>query len=164
MIKKIKELLLDCKNQKSVLVGIGNPIRGDDGIGYFLVTEMSKLNLPNLICIEAGENPENYIGQIIKLNPDNMILIDAAELGKSPGSIDLINVDDIDEAGCSTHTMSLKYLIHSIKDEIILKKIIIIGIQPENIDYKIKLSEKVNEAKDILIDIFKKYFYPESFL
>ena len=68
---------------KTVIVGIGNSLRGDDGFGPALVQRLQGRVRP--VCIDAGVAPENYLGRIVKEQPDTVLLVDAAHLGLEPG-------------------------------------------------------------------------------
>jgi len=65
-------------NGKIVFVGIGNSMRGDDGLGPVLVERLK--DKVDSLCINGGDVPENYFGKIVKEQPDTVVLIDAVEL------------------------------------------------------------------------------------
>jgi hydrogenase 3 maturation protease len=58
-----------------------------------------------------------------------ILLIDAAEMGEQPGTIRMIDMDEIEGMSASTHTLPLsilaKYLVFELKCQLAL-----IGIQP----------------------------------
>ena len=68
----------DKRTAKIVLVGIGNPLRGDDGFGPALIAALD--GQVRAVCIDAGTAPESYAGKIIKENPDTVVFVDAADL------------------------------------------------------------------------------------
>ena len=74
---QIFEQLNELRGSKTVLVGVGNTLKGDDGAGPLLCRELT-----GKICAElinAGTVPENYIQPIIHKKPQNLIIIDAVE-------------------------------------------------------------------------------------
>ena len=51
---------------KALIVGIGNRLRGDDGVGPEIINRLSS-PLPHLLLFDVGETPENYLGKIVLL-------------------------------------------------------------------------------------------------
>ena len=52
---------------KVVIVGVGNVLRGDDGLGPVFVERLkSKVGVP---CINAGNAFENYMGCLLYTSP-----------------------------------------------------------------------------------------------
>ncbi len=99
--------------------------------------------------------PENYTGAIKKENPTEIILIDAADMGKDAGYIKIIDRTEIASYHLSTHAMPLsflvKYLEHTTK-----AKIILIGIQPKELELVGTISIEVKKSMEYLSDIFLK--------
>lgn len=130
---------------KTVIVGIGNTLRGDDGFGPALV-ERLKNRIP-AVCIDAGTAPENYTGKISKENPDTVIIADAVHLGMEPGRYDILRKDDIVKSGFTTHDISpnifLEYLEKETKADIYM-----LAVQPENVTFGGKMSDSVKKALD----------------
>jgi hydrogenase maturation protease len=75
---------------KSLVVGIGNPDRGDDGIGPLVARRLAGRAPPDVTIIErAGDVValiEDWAGY------DSVILIDAAAPGATPGSIHRVDL------------------------------------------------------------------------
>ena len=100
--------------------------------------------------------PENFTDVLKRENPSNILIIDAALMGEVPGTLNIVNSEDISEIGFSTHSLPMsvivKYLTHYINTEIL-----IIGIEPENIDFGKQLSKKIYEKNlkftEMLIDL-----------
>ena len=98
---------------------------------------------------------ENYLGSIAKLRPDTVILIDAVYLEKKPGAIELITESNFSITNFSTHGLSLDHFINFLKSNKI-ENFIIIGIQPENINYGTTISLPVIKAMDKIEKILVK--------
>ena len=72
--------------KKTLVLGLGNVIMGDEGIGVHVVRALEKLRLPeNIECLDGGT------GGFILLEPlqgaDHIILIDATDDGNPPGTV-----------------------------------------------------------------------------
>jgi len=130
-------------------LGVGSPLRGDDAVGLMIVNElMQKLKTRPQIEVRfyLGESaPENFTGEIREFAPTQVIIVDAAELGLAPGTFSLIEREAIGGISFSTHVLPLKiiadYLVTTTNCEVLL-----IGIQPQELEFAMPISSKVTEA------------------
>jgi len=144
---------------KEVVLGIGNTLRSDDGIGIYVVERINKYleELKSgaeqaeftdvgrkIIAINCGTTPENYTSIIRKHNPARLILVDAAEMGLSPGSYRIIPPEKLGVMHVSTHSMSLSFLISYVSD--FCKDIVLVGFQPERMELGTELSSTVQKS------------------
>ncbi len=130
-------------NGRIVFVGIGNTMRGDDGLGPVLVERLkNKIDLP---CINGGEVPENYFGIIVKEHPDTVVLIDAVQLFLDPGEYRVLQYDEILNAGFSTHTASPSIFMGYLGSET-GAAIYMLGVQPVNTNLGGELSAPVKRT------------------
>jgi len=150
--------LLDKLNGCVVIVGIGNPFRGDDGAGPALIREL-KTRIPEyhaeITLIDAGEVPENYLVRITEKKPDIVLLIDSADMKQPPGATKIFCAGEMQQGGLSTHNASLKMCIDFLKSET-NARIFLLGIQPEHINLGENLSEIVLRTIKQLADLIIK--------
>ncbi len=132
-----------------LLLCIGNRDGGDDAIGPYIADKI-KLN-KHLSAIDCGVNPENYTSVVKKHNPKKLVIIDATDMGLSPGEIRIIPVEKIGSMHISTHGIPLSVLVDYLKSYV--SKILLIGIQPKKMNGKI--SSVVKNSGDQLIKIIK---------
>jgi hydrogenase 3 maturation protease len=130
----------------NVLMGIGNILNGDDGIGPWVAQHFCQENWKTIDC---GTAPENFTGKVKKLSPDLLVLVDATDMNLSPGEIRRIPPDMINALHLSTHALPLSLLMAHLQDTI--KKIILVGIQPKR--FNGPLSCEVHTAGKYLIHI-----------
>jgi hydrogenase 3 maturation protease len=129
---------------KVVILGIGNTLRSDDGVGSVLASGI-KDRVPYIVY-DAGASPENYLGKIIKDEPDNVIIIDAVDFGGKPGEFKEMDGQDLQTVNLfSTHNASISLTINYLKNNLKVDIIILI-IQPKTISFGDKLSPEVSEA------------------
>ncbi|WP_317137755.1 hydrogenase 3 maturation endopeptidase HyCI [Methanochimaera problematica] len=119
-------------------MGVGNTLRNDDGAGIYLAENFSKNGWISLVC---GTTPENFTGIVRRENTKILVIVDAADMGLSPGEFRIIPEDMIEYTGFDTHIMDLKNLINFLRD--ITKEIILVGIQPKDIDFGECISPEV---------------------
>jgi hydrogenase 3 maturation protease len=133
---------------KVVILGIGNTLRSDDGIGSLLAARIQG-RVPYIVY-DAAANPENYLGKIIRDNPDNLIIIDAADFGGKGGEFRLIEGDEIKTTNLfSTHNSSISLVINYLQSHI-KADIIIFIIQPKSIIFGNDLSPEISKVLDEL--------------
>jgi hydrogenase 3 maturation protease len=128
---------------KTVFLGVGNVLRGDDGFGPALI-ERIRGNV-DAVCIDAGSAPENYAGKIIKEAPDTVIIVDAAHLGRKSGEYEILKKEDIARAGFTTHDQSpdmfIGYLEANTEADIYM-----LAVQPEKVLFGEDMSASVKKA------------------
>ena len=134
-----------------VILGIGNEFNGDDGLGVraALKLERALSNTPRIDVIATGTSPENFTGLLRKLSPSHVVLIDAAELGETAGTIELIEPHRIEKRVPSTHTMPLYMLTEYLEQEL-GAKVLILGIQPESLSFGTTVSREGRVSVDKL--------------
>ena len=134
-----------------ILMGIGNTLRCDDGIGPYIAHHVQGGSFLSLDC---GTVPENFTSVVRKIQPGLLLLIDAADMGLPAGEFRIIQKEYIKDVSIGTHTLPLSYLIDFLSDS--CGKILFIGIQSGNIADGESLSEEVRAGSDILMGIIEK--------
>lgn len=139
-----------------VVLGIGNQLRGDDFSGSLIARKLNQtLEKEDVVVLDGGTVPENFTGLVKKANPSHIILIDAADMGKPPGSVKIIEKDEISQYNISTHAMPLSFLIKYL-EHFTEAGIILIGIQPKDMELADTISPKVEETVASVIDILRE--------
>jgi len=138
---------IDILKGKVVLVGVGNPLRGDDGFGPHLVERLR--GHVRAVCLDVGTAPENYAGKIAKENPDTILLLDAVHLNRTPGEYALLEKADILSSGFTTHDISPRLFIEYLETQT-RAKIYLLGVQPKNLSLDGEMSDPVSRAVDEL--------------
>jgi hydrogenase 3 maturation protease len=135
--------------------GIGNIIRGDDGLGPKLI-ELLMARKIDAGLFDCGTAPENYIFPMLKSSCDTLILVDAANMGLEPGAIRALDVDKISNVSFSTHSPSPKLFIDLLRMGQEDLNIFIISVQPKSTSLGSPLSEEVLKALNDLTGILSK--------
>lgn len=159
MDKQLFEQLRKFCGSKTVIVGIGNILKGDDGAGP-LVCEQLKGGKVCADLINAGTVPENYIQPIIKKAPHNLLVIDAIDFGASPGTIRIFKPEQLNSHAISTHTLSPRLFVDVVCQNIKLD-VYFIGIQPAQIQLGQSISHQVSKAIQRLCRALMDIFTPK---
>jgi hydrogenase 3 maturation protease len=129
-----------------VLLGVGNDGNGDDGIGPWIA---QRLSMEGWHAIDCFTVPENYTGEIRRLEPRRVVIVDAADMGLSSGAIRRIPRDRMGTASFSTHAMPLSVFIDYLADTTDAA-IVLVGVQPRWFN---KMSSEVMQAGERLLDV-----------
>lgn len=141
---KLKALLA---KKSVVLLGVGNPDRGDDGFGSLLARQIgSRAGLKSIVCEDV---PENYTGVVRQYEPETIILADAIEIGSEPGDVVLLDAKSLTDDRFSSHKPSLKLLMDYLAMETGADTYLL-GVQPGRVDYCNRISKEVKETLDYL--------------
>jgi len=125
---------------KVAVLGIGNEMKSDDGIGLLAAEEFEKKIMKDHQTLLINTNvPENYIGKIDKFGPDILMIFDAASFSGSPGDVKVIKNENILDFSMSTHNTPLSIFFKALN----IKGVFLIGIQIKNTEFDGKISEEV---------------------
>lgn len=141
---------------RKIILGIGNPLGSDDAVGPLVARRINeklrkKAAECQLIAIDAGLSPESYTSVIRRNRPEQLILIDAADMQLPTGSIRLLPPHKIKTMTFSTHQMPLSALVSYVQE--FCGRIYIIGIQPEQTEGGGRLSASVRKSGQRLVDL-----------
>ena len=140
---------------KATIVGIGNIMRGDDGLGPKLI-EMIKAEHVNAKLFDCGTAPENYAIPILASAADTVIFIDAADMGKAPGEIAVMGIEKISDISFSTHSPSPRLFIDLLKTGKDDLNVFFISIQPKSTTLGSHVSDEVLRSLDLVKDALVK--------
>ena len=137
---------------KTVVLGLGNTLLGDDGVGIYALKELQR-NWQNHESIEFVDGGTlSFTLTETLYDADNLIVIDAAQLGSKPGEVKVFTDDDMDtfvrSGKCSSvHEVSLSELLDMARllDTLPTRRALI-GVQPETVDWADQPTEIVQKA------------------
>jgi hydrogenase maturation protease HycI len=139
MPKNLKTLL----KGKTVVFGIGNRLRGDDGIGPELIGRIgSKIDA---VCINGENAPEMYLGKITKESPDTILVIDAVHIGRKAGEFQILSLEELSVPFFTTHDLPLRFLLERLRT-LTNSRIYIVGVQPQRVSFGESFSRSAQKA------------------
>ncbi len=151
--------------KKIIVMGVGNYILSDEGIGIHIIKELEKMQWPeNVEIYDCGTTGILSFHKFVEA--DILIAIDAISLKEEPGTIKVYNKDDIMLSKVpmkiSPHQIGFQETLfqaelHSHAPEIVT----LIGVVPESYMAGTELSECIKEVfpniMTITIDYINKY-------
>ncbi len=129
----------------AAVVGVGNPLRGDDAVGPAVIERLGKLAGARLF--DAGPAPENYLGPVGALRPERILFVDACDFRAAPGEFRIFEMPEIERLAAglvSTHTLPLTMTAQLFAAE--GARVSLLGIQPESLEFGAPLSGPVERA------------------
>ena len=131
--------------RRVVIVGVGNPIRGDDAVGPRIIELLESKPIDGVLLLNTESVPEAFTGKVEKFNPTHVLLVDAANFRGSAGETKLITGEQIGGQAISTHSLPLNIFISYIENSLDLS-VLLLGIQPVSIGLGEPMSEPLEAA------------------
>ena len=141
-----------------VIVGVGNLLMKDEGVGIHVIKHLQEINMPPDIELIDGGTAPDLIAYIRA--GDKLIIVDSAQAGGEPGAIYRFLPEDL-----ATDTGTLASA-HELGVELNLKlmslmgneprEIVIIGVEPKEIDWGTELTEELQNKLPEIIDAVLK--------
>jgi hydrogenase maturation protease len=150
--------LVSGTNTNILILGLGNVIMGDEGVGVHVVRALEKHDLPSHVeCLDGGT------GGFILLEPlqnaDHIVLIDATADGNPPGTVTRTTPRFSKDypPTLTAHDIGVKDLLdafymHSGEREVVLYAITIDPKQPISMQLSEVVSSAANEAARQILD------------
>lgn len=141
--------------KKIRIIGVGNPLMGDDGVGVETVHRLSQLRLPEGIEVidggTAGLSLLPYLEEV-----DAVIFVDAVDAGEAPGTVMRVSTKDILDSKEGNHSFSLHEpaipdLLRLAAELDICPPTLLIGIQVDSVSPRIGLSFSISRNLDSLV-------------
>jgi hydrogenase maturation protease len=142
---------------KTLIVGIGNLLCRDEGIGVHVIQEMESLELPDHIeLLDIGTSTMDLISYLEGVK--KLIVIDAMKAGGPPGTIYKCRPEDLlpEERPISLHEIGLLETLTMAKKMGMEIDTVIIGVEPKVMDWGMELSDEVKNKIPAIIEAILK--------
>ncbi len=143
---------------KTIVVGLGNPLMSDEGIGVILINKLSGLSdkYPFVDFVDGGTGGMNLL--YLFEGREKAVIIDCANMEEEPGQIKKFSPDEVKSvkqlAHQSLHEQDLLKIIEIAKQlDQCPEEIVIFGIQPKNIELDQTLSCELTQKIDDYINL-----------
>ena len=140
-----------------LILGIGNYLMGDEGVGVHVVQALSKEKLPDFVDIMDGGTGSFDLMPILAQYP-LVIFIDATMDFRPPGTIDVMYPKFAADfpTVLSAHDVGLKDMIDALEFKGELPKIILVTVSIKGmIPMRITLTEEVQKSIPAVVDKIK---------
>jgi hydrogenase maturation protease len=140
-----------------VVVGVGNELMRDDGVGVHVVRHLCQQGRDERVeFIEAG----TALAEALDLVPRgaDVLVVDAARGGEEPGSVYRLGLNDVGtERGVSLHETSLPEAFALAKlAGTRFGTVVILGVEPGRVEVGTELSPPLREKLPAILDAVRK--------
>ena len=134
----------------TLVLGLGNPMRGDDGVGIRVIQSLAGQALPDGVEVVDGGTQGLGIVSLME-GRQRVIVVDAANVGKAPGEFVCFPPADAhllgDDPHLSIHDAGLRdALLLAQVLQVLPDEVLIVGVQPAHLDWEDDLSPEVEAA------------------
>ena len=141
---------------KILIAGLGNLILRDDGVRVHAVREFQQSAQEAYLAVDVGCAVMDALHLFEWA--ENILLIDAMQAGGDPGTVYRINsIDELESGGqpASLHELSVVQALKMIRKDH-HPEVVVIGIEPEVIDYGLDLSGAVQQSLPLVLQTGQK--------
>jgi len=141
---------------KTVVLGIGNLLLADEGVGVHAVRALAKgMNAPDTELLEVGTAILDALPALEKA--DRVIVLDAMEAGGEPGTVYRIPLQDCVRPAtlASLHGFDLTRVL-ALAGRVEFPEVEVFGVEPDYMGWSLDLSPKVSDAMPALLDAVRK--------
>ena len=131
----------------TVIVCIGNSLRGDDGFGPLLASLLAETVSETVL--DVGEVPESYTEKVALLAPQTVLLVDAVNFGGKPGDWTVLERSQLSNNGMFSHQLPLAIFMDYLQDRT-GAKVFLLGVQPAATHFGSVISPEVRKTAEYL--------------
>ncbi len=142
-------------NNKVVIIGIGNLLLMDEGIGVHVINELEKYDLPRNLELYDGGTGGFKLTDLMH-GAGMVVFVDAVETGKVPGTATIFKLEDVRSV-----YPKKKYSLHDTDLLEVIKiaelldnppEIEVVGVQPKTINYGTALTKELVDSMSNIIN------------
>jgi hydrogenase maturation protease len=156
--------IFEDKSNKVLVLGIGNYLMGDEGVGVHIVQQMEKMNLPHYVDVLDGGTGGFFLMNVFD-DYGKVIFLDATMDGKKGGTIALLKpkfAADFPKA-LSVHDVGLKDMVEAlylqdILPEMHLVTISVEGLQPMTIEMTKNVENSIPKAIETILQLSEELY------
>jgi len=158
MTRKPDEYLREKPTPRIVVIGVGNLLLKDEGIGIHAVQALQQLELPpDVKLIDGGTSPDLIA---YTRAGDKLIIVDAAKAGGEPGTIYRFKPEDLAAEKASLASAHELGVVENLKLISLTGNepggILIIGIEPREVEFGTELSPELQQKLPEIVKVVLK--------
>jgi hydrogenase maturation protease len=146
-------------NSNTLILGVGNPFRRDDGIGPAVIQRLQTgTHLEGIDLLDGGTDGLSLIDDI--QGYEKVLVVDAVDMGGQPGDIRVFTPDEasltIQADALSTHGFGLAEVLALMQTLNMCPDLRIIGIQAKDVTFGEGMSPEVSSRIDDILELVKE--------
>jgi hydrogenase maturation protease len=142
-----------------LVVGIGNPLLRDEGVGVHVVNRLQEMDLPpGVEVVDGGTNSYDLVDFFCQSG--RIIIVDAMKAGGQPGIIYRAPLKELglkpEENAVSIHQMHFIEAMHMVNLLGHYPETLVFGVEPDIIDWGTELSPEVERSLPRVVDLVRQ--------
>jgi len=146
--------------KKVTILGIGNLLLKDDGIGIHLIDHLRELEYEDIYNVELIDGGTCILDLLdVFVNNERIIVLDSIKGGHAPGTIYKLTPEELGTYIKSTTSLHDVQILDIMRDAKYLgfePEVVVIGIEPEEITFDLELSPSIKKTIPQIINIIKE--------
>lgn len=143
---------------KTVVIGIGNILLKDEGVGVHAVRALQEEGLPPDVEVIDGGTATMELLSILQ-EADRVVVIDAVKGGGAPGTLYRVTPKELMGGGerpLSLHQVGLLEVLQMARQLGSQAEVVIIGVEPKEISWGMELTPEVEQKLPRVVEIVLK--------
>ncbi|SHI66414.1 hydrogenase maturation protease [Geosporobacter subterraneus DSM 17957] len=150
--------------KKTAVVGIGNILLKDDGVGIHILKHIEEAAWSrDITLVDGGTCIFDLLDVFVK--HEKVVIIDSIKGGHAPGTIYRLTPEELGsfvKATTSLHDVQVLDLLQNVNYMGYFPKVMIIGIEPEEICFDLSLSKTIKGQLPRMIEVLKTEILEEK--
>lgn len=143
----------------AIVLGLGNAIRSDDGVGIHAIRKLVGGNLlpPEVHAIEGGTLGLELLPRI--KGASHLLALDAVDAGTAPGTLIRYSGEELANlpTAKSVHLLGFTDLVGTLSLlDSVPSEIVLLGVQPGSTDWGTELTAEVAARLSVLVEAARK--------
>lgn len=139
---------------KTVVIGLGNPLMGDDGLGLAVLERLRACGVPDDVELVDGGTWGLTLLPVIE-TATRVLFVDAIAAGGAPGALHVLERNEIPRylrTKVSPHQVDLQDVlaVAELRGTLPMETVAI-GLQPETVELSCELSDAIRHRLDDLV-------------
>lgn len=140
---------------RTVIVGVGNLLMKDEGVGIHAVRRLQELDLPDeVVIIDGGTSPDLVA---YTRNGDRLIIVDAARAGGEPGAVYRFRPEDLAHEAADLASAHQLGVVPNLKlmelGGTAPREVVIIGVEPAEIGPGLELTAALAARLEVIVAV-----------
>jgi hydrogenase maturation protease len=145
--------------KRIMVMGIGNLLMQDDGVGVHVIRHLETLDLPPQVeLVDGGTHSYDLLDYFSQA--DFCIVVDAMHAGEKPGTVYRVPLAELDLNPNpdiqSLHELSFAEAMYMLQLEGYNPKVLIYGVEPHTVDLGLELTSVVAEQVALIVEMIQK--------
>ncbi len=139
-----------------LFVGIGNMLKGDDGVGVYVAQRLAEFDLPEDVEVYEAGTSSLELAAVLE-NRSKIVVVDAVDAGHEPGAVFRLTPEQLRPMRQASISLHQVHLLDALEETALLGRapaeVIILAVQAGRIETDIGLSCAVERAIPRVIEL-----------